>query len=179
MPDYLVAQDNEDAQVLRVDYSGRYVQNASDDWQFLFNSNSVLTPNILVLKNAGQFDTTDLDSVKVAAYLYNTSNGTIANAASCQFNIYLVSAAGWTETLLGTFSGVQQPNQYFYTDIPVTGALSPASLDGDSSLMIECVMTRLTQTFRDRIYLNHLGSYGSIVRLRSSVDFLDISKQDI
>ena len=178
MPDYLVAQDNEDGQVLRVDYAGRYIQNASDDWQWLFNSSSVLTPNVLILKNAGQFDTTDFNSIKVVGYLYNTSNGSIANAASCQFNVYLVSPSSWSETLLGTFSGTPLPNQYFYSDISVS-ALSPAQLDGDNSLMVECVLTRLTNTYRDRIYLNHLGSYDSIVRLRDSVDFLDITKQDI
>ena len=178
MSDYLISQIDDDVQALRVDFAGRYIQNTSEDWQFLFNSNSFLTPNVLILKNTGQFDTTDLESVKLAAYLYNASNGTIAAGATCTFNVYRVSVSGWTETLLGSFNGVVQTNNYFYVDIPVV-SLSPAELDGDNTIMIECVFTRLSDTYRDRVYLNHIGSYGTIVKMKKQIDFLDITKQDL
>jgi len=177
MADYLIAQDNEDGQVLRVDYSGRYVQNLSHDWQFLFNANSVLTPTVLVLKNTGQFDTSDLESIKIIGYLYNAATGGIAAGSTCTFNIYYVSGSTWTETSLGSVSGTLLSNNYFFADINVA-SLVPADLDGDTTLMIECVLTRLSSTYRERVYLNHLGSYDSIVRLRQDVDFLDITKLD-
>ena len=178
MPEYLISQLDDDIQALRVDFAGRYIQNSSEDWQFLFNSNSVLTPNVLVLRHHGQFDTSDFNSIKLAAYLYNASNGTIAAGATCTFNVYRVSVSGWSETLINTFSGVVQPNNYFYIDIPLS-SLSPAELDGDNTIMVECVFTRLSETFRERIYLNHLGSFGSIIRLKNRVDFIEISKKNI
>lgn len=177
MPDYLISQVDDDIQSLRVDHARRFIQNDSNDWQFLFGPNSELVPNILVLKNPAQFNTNTLNSVKIAGYLYNSSNGTVAAGASCVFNVYRVSVTGWTETLLGTFNGVLQPNNYFLSDINIL-SLAPAELDGDNSIMIECVITRLTKTFRDRVYFNHLGSYESIVRLRNDVEFLDITKAD-
>lgn len=177
MPEYLISQIDDDIQALRVDHSPRFIQNDSVDWQFLFGPNSELVSNILVLKNTGQFNTNTFDSIKVIGYLYNSSNGTVGEAASCVFNIYQVSTTGWTESLLGTFNGIEQSNSYWLSNINLS-SLTPANLDGDSSLMIECIITRLSKTFRDRIYLNHLGSYDSIVRLRNDVEFLDITKLD-
>ena len=51
-------------------------------------------------------------------------------------------------------------------------------MDGDTTLMIEGVAIRSGVTYRDRIYVNHLGVYDSIIRLRNAVDFLDITKLD-
>ncbi len=178
MADYLISQLDDDVQALRVDFAGRYIQNSSEDWQFLFNSNSVLTPKVLLLKHTGQFDTGDFNSIKLAAYLFNSYDGSIAAGASCTFNVYRVSVSGWTETLINTFTGVAQPNNYFYIDIPLS-SLSPAELDGDNTLMVECVFTRLTDTYRDRVYLNHLGSFGSIIKLKNKVDFLEITKKSV
>jgi hypothetical protein len=176
MPEYLIAQDSEEASVLRVDYSKRFIQNASTEWQFLFNSNSFLTPNVLILKNAGQFNTANFNQIKLAAYLYNSSNGTISAASSCTFSVYGVSVTSWTETLLGTFTGTILPNNYYISNINLSSL--NINLDGEGSIMVECVLTRLSETFRDRIYLNHLGIYDSVVRLRKDVDFLDLTKMD-
>lgn len=177
MAEYLISQVDDDIQCLRVDHARRFVQNDSSDWQFLFGPNSELIPNLLILKNTAQFNTNTFDSVKFVGYLYNASNGTIGQASSCTFNVYLVSVVGWTETLLGSFSGVEQPNSYWLSDINLS-SLVPAELDGDNSIMIECAITRLSDTFRDRVYLNHIGSYDSIVRLRNDIEYLDITKVD-
>lgn len=175
---FLISQLDDDIQVLRVDHARRFVQNDATDWQFLFNGQSELVPNVLILKSAGQFDTTDFDSIKLAGYLYNQSNGTVSAGSVCTFNIYRVSPSLWTETLLGTFVGVLQPNNYFYIDIPMS-SLTPADLDGDNSLMVEVVITRLATTFRERIYLNHLGIYGFTTKVKKKTDFLSITKKDI
>lgn len=175
---FLISQVDDDTQVLRVDYANRYIQNDTTDWQFLFNDASFLTPNELVLVGAGQFDTTDFDSIKLAGYLYNKSNGSVAAGSVCSFRVFLVSPSSWTETLLGTFPGAVLPNNYFYVDVPIS-SLSPADLDGDNSLMVEVVMTRLSTTFRERFYLNHLGIYEFTTRVKKKVDFLFITKKDI
>jgi len=40
-------------------------------------------------------------------------------------------------------------------------------------------MLRWGRTYKNKIYINHLGVYDSIVRLKNDIEFLDISKQDI
>lgn len=173
----LLAQDNEDCQQLKVDTLDRYLVNDSEDWYFLFGPNSQLINSNQIIKIAAEFDTNDLDSIRFIAYLYNPNDGSVDNAATCTFNIYLVGQPSWTETLLLSQSGTIQFNSYFLSDISVN-SLAPATLDGDSTLMVEAVITRLGDTYRDRVYLNSLGVYDSIIQLRNDVDFLDITKLD-
>jgi hypothetical protein len=173
----LVAQDSEDNQILRTDNRKRFVINSCEEWQILFGPNSLLSNSTQVLKIAAEFDTGDFNSIKFAAHLFNPTSGGVDNAATCEFRIYAVSAPNWTETLIHTVSGVELSNSYFFADVGLAD-LSLANLDGDSTLMVEAIMTRLSETLRDRIYVNHLGVYDSIVRLRSDVEFLDITKLD-
>jgi hypothetical protein len=44
--------------------------------------------------------------------------------------------------------------------------------------MIEATIIRLGLTYRERVYLNHLGIFDSVTRLKRDVDFLSISKKD-
>ena len=173
----LVAQDGADTQILGVDNFKRYIVNHSNDWQMIFGPSSSLTNSIQILKLASEFDTDDFNSVRFVGYLYNPVGGTVDNAASCTFNIYKVVPAGWQETLLATVPGTVQFNHYYFADVDLAD-LIPAELDGDSTLMIEGVVIRSGETFRDRIYVNHIGVYDSIDRLRKDVDWLDISKVD-
>lgn len=181
IPRKLVAHSsNEDMMWLKVDHTSRYIQNYSDEWQFLFGPNSVLSNSSQVLKLAAQLDTNTLDKIRIIGYLYNPVNGTVDNAASVQFTVYKVAditTPKWDDQPLTTVTGVVQSNNYHFVDI-LTSSLSGAVLDGDTTLMIEGVATRLGVTYRDRIYVNHLGVYDSIVRLRQDVEFLDITKQD-
>ena len=174
----LVAPDcNEENQWLKVDSSKRYIVNDTNDWQFLFGPGSSFTTSTQIAKIAAEFDTTTFNNIRLAAYLYNPASGTVSNSASCTFNIYRVTTPAWTDTLITSVAGVQQYNNYYYKSLTLAD-LSPSILDGDTTLMIEVVITRLTETYRDRIYVNHLGVYGSIVQLRQAVDFLDITKLD-
>lgn len=172
--------NNEDNSWLKIDHSSRYIQNVSEEWQFLFNTDSVLSNSSQVLKLAAELDTSTLDKIRVVGYLYNPTNGTIDNAASITFNIYRVTDSTipkWDDILITTLNGDIQSNSYYFKDINVS-SLTGTSLDGETTLMIEGVAIRLGITYRERIYVNHLGVYGSIVRLRQDVDFLDITKQD-
>jgi hypothetical protein len=177
----LVAQDdNDDNQWLLVDHSSRYIVNDMDDWQFLFGPYSTLSSSSRVIKIAAQLDTNTLDKIRLVAYLYNPTNGSIDSAASTTFNIYLVqdiTTPKWDDLLITTQSGILQSNGYFFKDVLIS-SLTGTSLDGDTTLMIEAAAIRNGITFRDRIYVNHLGVYDSILRLRSDVEFLDLTKVD-
>lgn len=174
----LVNQIDDDTQYLRVDHPNRFVVNEKTDWQFLFGPNSAFGNSSQVLKISAQLDTDTLNGIKFIAYLFNPVTGNADKAGSCTFKVYRVlPGAGWFDNLIATFSGTQQSNSYFFAQKTLT-ELSPADLDGDNSLMIEVVMTRLSNTFRDRVHINHLGVYESVVRLRQEVEFLDVTKLD-
>jgi len=174
----LVSQaDSEDAQILGMDSSKRLIVNDTGYWQLLFGPDSLLTNNHLGIKIAVEFDTNDLESVRFLAYLYDPQTGAIGRSGTVTFNVYIVGQPSWTETLVATFAGAEQFNSYFLADI-LASSLSPANLDGDTTLMIEAVITRNSDTYRDRVYLNHLGVYDSIIRLRNKVNYLDIVKLD-
>lgn len=174
----LVAQhENEENQWLKVDSSKRYIVNDSNDWQFLFGPGSAFTSSISNLKVAAEFNKNTFDSIRFAAYLYNPVSGTVSNTATVTFNVYLITGPQWTEQLVASFSGIQTYNNYFFSDVN-TSALSAVDFFGGDTIMVEAVATRLTETYRDRIYINHLGIYDNVTRLRQDVEFLDISKVD-
>jgi hypothetical protein len=181
IPRKIVAQCNDDEnQWLKVDHASRYLVNDDDDWQFLFGPNSSLNNSTQVLKLAAQLDTSTLDKIRLVGYLYNPTNGTIDNAASVLFKIYKVTdvtSPKWDDQYITSVSGAFQSNNYWFADILVS-ALTGTSLDGDTTLMIEGISVRSGVTFRDRVYVNHLGVYESIIRLRNDVVFLNLTKQD-
>lgn len=178
----LLAQDSGDEnQWLKVDHNSRYIANNEDYWQFLFGPNSSLNNSSQVLKLAAQFDTTTLDKIRLVGYLYNPTTGSIDNAATVSFSIYKVqdiTNPKWEDNFIVTIPGVLQSNSYFFAEI-LTSSLPGTSLDGDTTLMIEGVSVRSGITYRDRIYVNHLGVYDSVVRLRQEDDFLFITKKDL
>lgn len=175
----LVAQDdNDDNQWLKVDHNSRYIVNDMDDWQFLFGPNSSLSTGTQVLKIAAEFNKDTFDTIRFTSYLYNSATGSVDSAGSATYNVYLVTTPDWTEQLVTSFSGTQLTNQHFFANIN-TSSLTPVDFFGGDTIMIEAIMVRLGVTYRDRLYVNHLGIYDNAFRLRRDLDFLDITKQDI
>jgi len=173
----LISQDHEVCQNLRVNVQKKYIENTGDNWQMLFGIKSNLDGATRVLKIAAELDTNTLENLRFAAYLYNPVTKVADIAAACTFRVYLVNQPGWIESLISTFNGTVQTNQYFYADI-LNSSIPTASIDGDSTLMIEAELTRSDKIYVDRVYVNHLGVYDSIVRLRNDVEYLDITKLD-
>lgn len=174
----LVAQDdNDDNQWLKVDHSSRYITNDMDDWQFLFGPNSVLSASNQIIKITARFDDSTFSNIKVIAYLYDQQNASVGNASSCEFKFYQITTPNWSENLIITLNGTQLANNYFYLN-PTVASLSPINFFGGDTLMIEGTITRLGITYRDRVYINHLGIYDNVTRLRQDVEFLDITKKD-
>lgn len=177
---WVAQNDSEENQWLKIDHASRYIVNHNPEWQPIFNVNSTLTNSSQVIKLAAQLDTTTLDKIRIMGYLYNPVNGTVDNAASIIFNVYRVediTTPKWNDVFIVALTGDLQSNSYYFKDINMT-SLTGTNLDGDTTLMIEGVATRLGVTYRDRIYVNHLGVYSSVVRLRQDVEFLDVTKQD-
>lgn len=173
-----VAQNQEECQILNMDAVDRFIVNQGHEWQFLFGPASVLSNSDLVIKMAARFNSETFDGIKVIAYLYEAASGSISNAASATFDVYKVSTTTWEDEFINTFPSLQLPNSYYYREL-TEADLGGIALDGENTLMIEVVVTRLSDVYRDRIYINHLGVYDSVIRLRKDVDFLNITKQDL
>lgn len=175
----IVAQDtNEENQWLKFDSNTRYIVNDDNDWQFLFGPNSAFSTSSQILKIGAEFNKDTFDTIRFAAYLYNQATGAVDNAATVVFNVYLVTTPNWTDQLITTFNGSQIGNNYFFADINIS-ALTPIDFYGGDTILVEAVATRLSQTYRERLYVNHLGIYDNAFRLKQDIEFLDISKQDI
>jgi len=174
----LIAHDeNCDNQWLKVDSASRYIENNSEDWQFLFGPNSEFSASQQIVKIAAEFDKLNLDSIYFTSYLYNQRTGNVDNASSCLLNVYKVTNPNWSESIIYTASVPILPNQHFYVDVPLA-SLAGVDFEGGDVLLIESTIVRLGVTYRDRQYVNHLGVYDSILRLRQDIEFLDITKLD-
>lgn len=154
-----------------------FLVNSSKKWQMLLGPDSAFSSSEQVLKLGVEFDQDDFNSIRFTAYLFQPSSGTVSNAASCEFKVYKVSTPQWTETLVHTFSGVQIFNSYFFADINNTLMPSVDFFGGDT-IMVEATVTRLSETYRDRLYINHLGIFDNVTRLKNRVTFVELTKKD-
>lgn len=174
----LVALDNsEDSQILKLDNANRYLVNDNPDWQFLFGPNSAFTSSAQIVKIGAEFNKVNLDSIYFTSYLYNQNTGNVDNAATCVLNVYKVNNPNWTDTLIYSNSANILPNQHFYLDVPIS-SFPTVDFDGGDTILVQSEIVRFGQTYRDRIYINHLGVYGSIIALKNDVEYLDITKLD-
>ena len=122
---------------------------------------------------ATKFNTVDFDGIHIVAELSRESQA--LQIGSGTFDIYSISLDGtWTETFLSTFSGSVVGSRI--TAVVPQSALP--ELDGEVTLAIKCSINRQKDIYVKKIYVNHLGTYDSIVRLRQDVEFLDITKVD-
>lgn len=180
MPKF-ITQNLDRVHPLRLDTPKRVLKVSSKRNHLLFNSAFTVTKQLYfrrIIKIAAEFSPVTLDKIRYTAYLYSQRNAQIDGAATCEFKIFRVNQTGWTEELVYTASGAYQGDGRFFAEVPVS-TLSSMTLDSADIMMIEASVVRLGDTYRDRVYVNHLGVYDSIVRLRNEVDFLGITKQDL
>jgi hypothetical protein len=124
-----------------------------------------------------KFNTGSFDGIQLIAWVENKDKNVIASA-SCEFKVYYIDTTNnWNQTLIFTGSGTASGNRWVAS--PNQVALGSGNvLDGERTLMIEANVTRWGDTYKNTVYVNHLGVYDSILRLRSDVEFLEISKKD-
>jgi hypothetical protein len=174
----LVAHDEQyDNQWLKVDHNSKYIVNECSEWQFLFGPNSELNLSSLTVKLAARFNDSTFNNIQLSGYLYDSNKATSASAASCMFKVYKITTPDWTEVHVLDATGTLLTNGYFYSNqlLPAFGV----DFQGGDTLMIEATLVRLGVTYRDRIYVNHLGIYDNVTRLRQDVEFLEITKKDL
>jgi len=173
----LIQDSYQDNQVLNVDPSKRYIVNEEESWQMLLNRNSKAFLREKELKIASQLNPLDLTKIKSIAYLYDKKDSTAYSAIDSKFRFYKVSGPNWQEDFIVEVSGTSLSNNYHLSESLLTD-LSPAILNGEDSLMLEVEITRRGISYKDRVYLNHIGIYDSYLRLKRNVDFLEVTKLD-
>jgi hypothetical protein len=136
------------------------------------------SPTLNNIKVWAKFNTSTFDGIQMIAWLEDKDKE-IITTASCEFKVYYIDTTNnWDETLIfigsGTASGLRWISSPSQSDLG-----SSNELDGERTIMIQATMLRWGRTYKNKIYINHLGVYDSIVRLKNDIEFLDISKQDI
>lgn len=131
----------------------------------------------LKIQSWAKFDAENFDGIQVFAGLFK--NKGFKSAASCVFSIYSISVDdNWTEALLSTQSGTALGDGRF-RGIFNESSLNPAEQTGEITFKLEVELTRLGKTYSETYFFNHLGIYGSFIKLSQEVDFLSITKKDL
>jgi hypothetical protein len=140
-------------------------------------SHMATTPKDYQLNLWAKFAQNNFDGIHVLSYLEKT--GDIVQSTNYTFKIYSISTdSNWAETLVATKPGVALPDGSFKCEVTAAEFPSPIVLDGDLTFAVEVTCNRVRNKYIKKIYVNHLGVYDSIVRLRKKVDFLTITKLD-
>lgn len=139
-------------------------------------SHKAPTTNDYKVKSWMKFNTNSFDGVQLVAGLFKGK--AIKTIGTCNFKIYAISTNdNWTETLIATVSGTALTDGRFkavLTDLD----LAPIELEGEISFKLEVDILRSGKTFNDIFFFNHIGIYGSFIKLKQDVEFLHITKLD-
>jgi len=122
-----------------------------------------------------KFKTVDFDGINLIAFI--NKNDKKKQIGSCRFKVYSISTDdNWDETLIFD-STIISPGPSAKLHVPQVD-LDPLELDGEFTMSVEAEIVVRNKSYKKKIYVNHLGVYDSIFRLRQEVEFLDITKVD-
>lgn len=129
------------------------------------------------VKAWAKFDASSFDGLQFFAGLLKGKS--FRTAASCTFKLFSVSIDdNWTETLIATIPGTPLSDGRWKGSI-TQSLLNPIDTTGEISFKIQVDLTRLGKEYSEVYFFNHLGIYGSFIRLSQEVDFLSITKKDL
>jgi len=134
-------------------------------------------PRSVKAKVWAKFNGQNFDGIHMVAGLYGDNERKL-NSASCTFNVYYVDADNsWSESLVFTGSAALLNGRWV---LPATqNDLGPSNeLDGERTIRVEATITRLGKEYKTSVYINHLGIFDSLFRLKEEVEFLAITKED-
>lgn len=118
-----------------------------------------------------KFNSNTFDGIFLNCTLFK--NNKTKQISNVMFKISSVDIAGtWLETQL------LQSNSLNGKLVVTANDLLPIELDGEITLAVEASFSIRSKKYSKKIYVNHLGIYENIFRLRQDVEFLDITKED-
>lgn len=131
----------------------------------------------LKVKVWSKFNAQNFDGIHMVAGLYGDNERKI-NSASCVFNVYYIDAdSNWNESFIFSGNASLVNGRWVLPATQVDLGLSN-ELDGERSLRIEATISRFGKQYKSSVYVNHLGIFDSLFRLKEEVEFLAITKED-
>lgn len=121
-----------------------------------------------------KFNASAMDGLVIEARLMSTYRQ--AAVAVTSFVLYRVSNLNYSKTLINTFTPTLSGQSWVYT--VTQSQLGLNELSGAETYYIEAFGQRRLRKFRASIYVNHLGCFDSLNRLRQRVEYLQITKLD-
>ena len=118
-----------------------------------------------------KFNSNTFDGIFLNCTLFK--NNKTKQVSNVTFKISSVDIAGtWAESQLLQSNSLNGKLSVTAND------LLPVDLDGEITLAIEASFNIRNKKYSKKIYVNHLGIYENVFRLRQDVEFLDITKED-
>jgi hypothetical protein len=123
-----------------------------------------------------KFNSTAFQGINFLASI-SAEDDFIFSLASCTFKIYSVKPeTNWVPVLLHTVNGTQ--SQKRWTATLTQSDIGATEVDGDNVFLIEALLVKWNTTFKKRVYLNHLGIFDNLTRLKQTSDLLLVTKLD-
>jgi hypothetical protein len=127
--------------------------------------------NVLTAK----FDELNFDRINCLYYLQSATTGNKLSVVTPVFRCYFINQ-DYSEVFIGSEVGTLTPVGWQCSFL--LSLLAPNFIEGQAAIKITVETKRLDEKIKASVYLNHLGVYDSIIRLRNDVDYLDITKLD-
>jgi len=123
-----------------------------------------------------KYDVDNFDGIYLTGFL--SYKNEIVSSGSFDFKVYAVSTDNnWSETLIVSKANVKLSDGKNVAHVTLAD-LGSLAFDGDFTIAVECVIPRQNRSFYKKIYVNHLGIYENVFRLKQDVEFLEITKKD-
>lgn len=122
-----------------------------------------------------KFNADDMNGIQVAASL--TKMGDHKASVVSEIRISRVSDADWSETFIVSVVPTETLPGVFSSEITQV-QLGLNELSGKETYAIEVTATRKRRRFISKVYVNHLGCFDSILRLKNEVNYLHSTKLD-
>jgi len=122
-----------------------------------------------------KFNTSAMNGMQIMAELKRGE--TRLQSSIVNFVLSSVNESGWTETFIANVAATNSGDGLF------TGYINQATLGLNElsgrevySVYVEVIRKRLK--LKKKIFINHLGCYDSLIRLRQNIEHLEIEKVD-
>jgi len=130
-------------------------------------------PKGIFLKVHVKQDHVDFDKIEIISFL--SSNLTNKVSSTTNYIIEPVNPQGWS---LGVPLAKESTGDALEHSITFNVSELPLSWDGENTIKITVITTRLGITYKQVEYFNFLGIYESYLRNKSKIGFLQVTKRD-
>jgi hypothetical protein len=122
-----------------------------------------------------KFNSETMRGLQVIAYLAK-GRGRVASVIE-SIKVFRIADGSWAETLIGSVVPTESSPSVFTANVSLA-FLGANELSGAETYAFECQFKRRNSRFYKKIYLNHLGCFDSILRVRQQTELLQITKVD-